>query len=160
MLEDIGKVLRRLRERRGLTQKELAQSFGCGLTTILRWEKGTSTPALPTLNDLLTHLEVDFSEFVSELADAREEVSPLIEDLSNPDDFVPAQALLLSKEGKDVGAWLTALEEATRRLRRAEMWADRRWAERKAKDAKTPAEPEEPEDPEEPEPEPEENGEG
>jgi hypothetical protein len=113
----------------------------------LRLRPDDDPPLLPTLNDLLAHLEVDFSEFVHELAATRQEVSPLI-DLSNPEDFVLAQALLLSKQGKDVGTWLARLEQETHRLRRAEMWADRRWAEAQAKGGPNSTEPEEPEEPE------------
>ena len=54
----LGPALRRLRLRRGLSQRELARRAGVTRSMISSYERGTNLPSLPTLDRLLGALEV------------------------------------------------------------------------------------------------------
>ena len=44
--------IKQLRKQKGLTQVELAQTLGIGVSTVAMWESGKRTPSFKTLNDL------------------------------------------------------------------------------------------------------------
>ena len=50
--------LRELREKRGLTQAELAKRLGVGRTTVTLWERGDNRPRIDMLVDLAKILGV------------------------------------------------------------------------------------------------------
>ena len=50
--------LRELRERKGLTQTELAKRLGVGRTTVTLWERGDNHPRIDMLVDLAKILGV------------------------------------------------------------------------------------------------------
>ena len=52
----LGPALRRLRLRRGLSQRELATRAGVTRPMISSYERGTNLPSLPTLDRLLGSL--------------------------------------------------------------------------------------------------------
>lgn len=63
--------LRRLRQERGLYQRELAQMVGIGRTGIGMLETGDYNPSLPLLIRLADALEVSLDTLVNRNANAR-----------------------------------------------------------------------------------------
>jgi transcriptional regulator with XRE-family HTH domain len=59
-------VLRDLRARAGLTQRQLAAELGIASRTILRWEAGDQTPNLTDLRRLAARFGVSVAELVGE----------------------------------------------------------------------------------------------
>lgn len=58
---DIAAAIRRLRDFRGLTRKELASLLGCSLSTLIKWENGLRRPggaAARLLSILYRHPEL------------------------------------------------------------------------------------------------------
>jgi transcriptional regulator with XRE-family HTH domain len=69
-------ALARLRGRRGLTQRQLANLADLTIETISDIERGDTTrPQLATIRKLAAALEMDFDELVELLADTAEEAS-------------------------------------------------------------------------------------
>ena len=62
-----GKVLRKLRIERQLSQAQLADYTDLDQTTISLLERGKRQPTLPTLYALSQALEIPLSEFLSKL---------------------------------------------------------------------------------------------
>ena len=60
-------ALRRLRERRDMTQEDLAFASGVGRVAIAQMETGRRLPSLPTLFRLAAGLEMTTAEFVGEV---------------------------------------------------------------------------------------------
>ena len=44
--------IKQLRKQKGLTQKEMAEAVGVGVSTVAMWESGKRTPSVKLLNDL------------------------------------------------------------------------------------------------------------
>ena len=44
--------IKQLRKQKGLTQKEMAEAVGVGVSTVAMWESGKQTPSFKLLNDL------------------------------------------------------------------------------------------------------------
>lgn len=44
--------IKQLRKQKGLTQKEMAETVGVGVSTVAMWESGKRTPSFKLLNDL------------------------------------------------------------------------------------------------------------
>lgn len=59
-----GKQLRRLREKQGLTQEELAHEAGMHFTYIGQIERGLRNPSLVNLNKLAKALKVSAGELL------------------------------------------------------------------------------------------------
>jgi transcriptional regulator with XRE-family HTH domain len=59
----LGRSIRRARLFRELTQSELAGAVGVGLSTVERWEAGTSSPSLLALGPLCDALRVPAEYF-------------------------------------------------------------------------------------------------
>lgn len=51
-------VLKELREKRGISQAQLARNLGKSQSTVAMWERGTNTPNYDTLVELATYFEV------------------------------------------------------------------------------------------------------
>lgn len=61
--EHLGHWLRTKREARGLTQNQLAQRMGLGMsTTVSRWERGANDPSLEQFAQLCRSLEASADE--------------------------------------------------------------------------------------------------
>lgn len=73
MIEDpselVGKRLRTLRNRRGLTLRDLADASGLSINTISLIERSKSSPTIATLHKLATALGVSIADFVEEESD-------------------------------------------------------------------------------------------
>jgi len=65
----LGPALRRLRHRRGLSQRELARRAGVSRAMISCYEHETHLPSLPTLGRLLAGLELSPADLVAALAE-------------------------------------------------------------------------------------------
>lgn len=61
----LGRAIRQLRERRGLTQEELATHAGMTFGTVSRLESAKSAPAWATVRALIETLEVSFGELAA-----------------------------------------------------------------------------------------------
>ena len=64
MKYEIGKRIRKYREDRGLSQKELADKIGVSNSRISNWEKGINRPDADILADLCRALNVSPSELL------------------------------------------------------------------------------------------------
>lgn len=71
---DIGKKIVKIREARGLSQKELAEQIPVSPSTLSRWEKGIVIPPLQQLERTCEVLDVPFSQLFS---DSREDYDTL-----------------------------------------------------------------------------------
>lgn len=73
MIEDpsvlVSKCLRAIRDRRGLTLRELAEASDLSVNTISLIERGKSSPTIATLHKLATALGVSVADFVEEESD-------------------------------------------------------------------------------------------
>ncbi len=65
--EGLGPALRRLREDRGLTQREVAERCGTARRVINSVETGRSLPRIPTLEAMLETLDCDLFELLNTL---------------------------------------------------------------------------------------------
>ena len=69
---ELGKRLRRLRQKRNLTQEELADRCELSKGFISQVERDLTSPSIATLNDILESLGSDLKTFFSE--DIREQI--------------------------------------------------------------------------------------
>ena len=60
MNRTVGEVIREARERRGMTQGELASQMGIGRTQVVNIEAGRSQPSLQSLEEAADVLRVSF----------------------------------------------------------------------------------------------------
>ncbi len=60
----LGENLRRMRERRGITQEELAERVHVVRQTVSKWEKGLSVPDADLLMAVAETLQVSVSELI------------------------------------------------------------------------------------------------
>lgn len=69
---ELGKTIRMLRERAGMTQDELAVKMGRTRPAITAWENGRSIPRMPILKQLADLFNVTVSELMGEAAEGVE----------------------------------------------------------------------------------------
>ncbi len=55
---DIGKVIKELRQKRGITQEEFSEALRVSVQTISRWENGVNAPDLSMLPQLAVYFRV------------------------------------------------------------------------------------------------------
>lgn len=55
---DIGRAIKELRQKRGITQEELADALRVSVQTISRWENGANAPDLSMLPQLAVYFSV------------------------------------------------------------------------------------------------------
>lgn len=68
----IGGLIRRLRQERGLTQRQLAERMGISDKTVSKWERGMGCPDLSLLPELSDIFRVDLDQLLTGELDARE----------------------------------------------------------------------------------------
>jgi transcriptional regulator with XRE-family HTH domain len=61
----IGGFLKSLRQKKGLTQEQLAEQFYVSARTVSRWETGNNMPDLSILIDLADFYEVEIEELIA-----------------------------------------------------------------------------------------------
>ncbi|MFI7586337.1 multiprotein-bridging factor 1 family protein [Spongisporangium articulatum] len=66
---ELGAAVRRLREDRGWTQKQLAQSAAMTQSAVARLEAGGTTPTLPVLNRIAQALDADLAVRITPRSD-------------------------------------------------------------------------------------------
>lgn len=76
-----GKHLRKLRESRGMLQRELAEQLDLKQNTLSSYENGNRYPEMPTLSKIATFFGISLDELVYEIsADADREEGELTDD--------------------------------------------------------------------------------
>ncbi|CAA0172974.1 helix-turn-helix domain-containing protein [Tenacibaculum maritimum] len=64
---DIGKRIRDLREKKGVSQKDLAYSCGFDKSNMARLEMGRTNPTIYTLKKIAENLEIKLTDLVKDL---------------------------------------------------------------------------------------------
>lgn len=64
-MESLGKKIKQLRDRKNLTQQEVADLLDVKATTVSNWENEVSNPKLEMLQKLSNILGVDVTELIS-----------------------------------------------------------------------------------------------
>lgn len=73
-MTDFGAAIRRLRERRTITQAELAERVGLGRTSMTNLERGRQNPPMSLLPDLARALGVTATELIIEATSPPDDV--------------------------------------------------------------------------------------
>lgn len=68
----IGRLIRRLRQERRLTQRQLAEGMGISDKTVSKWERGMGCPDLLLLPELSAIFHVDLDQLLAGELDVRE----------------------------------------------------------------------------------------
>ena len=93
LTKGFGVRLRRLRESRGLSQKQLADLVGADVVQISRYERGQVLPALETAAALALTLKASADELWLGIDASRPREEPVIEDLRLYQRFREAEGL-------------------------------------------------------------------
>ena len=62
-IKNLGGKLKRLRQKKGLTSKELAEKLNVSQSTVSAWETGTKKPRVKTVNNLANFFNVSVEYF-------------------------------------------------------------------------------------------------
>lgn len=62
---EIGNQIKMFRQRRGITQEEMAQHLGVTAQAVSKWERGVVTPDIALLPDISTYFGVTIDELFS-----------------------------------------------------------------------------------------------
>ena len=101
---EIGRQIKQLRQRRGITQEALAQQFGMTPQAVSKWECGTAAPDIELLPALSAYFGVTIDELFSLSDDTRmERIQNMIWDVRhlNPADVENARQFLLEKAARE-----------------------------------------------------------
>ena len=63
--EKIGKLIKELRNKKGLTQQELGDKLGIGFRSVSKWERGLTCPDITIINELSKILGISSDELLS-----------------------------------------------------------------------------------------------
>lgn len=74
-MEDIGTRIKRVRQNKRITQKELAAEMGISQTAIALWESGNRQLSLSALDEIAHYLDVSASYLMYGEADFSDEIS-------------------------------------------------------------------------------------
>lgn len=97
---EIGSQIKRLRQRRGITQEALAQHFGISAQAVSKWERGTAAPDIALLPQLSAYFGVTIDELFALSDDTRmERIQNMLWDVRflNPADVESARTFLQEK---------------------------------------------------------------
>jgi transcriptional regulator with XRE-family HTH domain len=97
----IGQNIKSCRERKGMTQEELALKARVGTQTIERYESGEQTPVLQTLLKISTVLDIPASELMEQIYQTNHsgidhEIEQLVKEIGTK------RAKLILKKAKDI----------------------------------------------------------
>ena len=101
---EIGNQIRQLRQRRGITQEEMAKHFGITAQAVSKWERGTAAPDIGMLPGLSAYFGVTIDELFSLSDDTRmERIQNMIWDVRylNPADVENERQFLLEKARRE-----------------------------------------------------------
>jgi transcriptional regulator with XRE-family HTH domain len=135
MLDNVGTILRRLRERRKMPQTALAAKAGFDHSSVSRWESGASSPSVERFNRMLQVMGVSFTELMGEIAKEQGLENPAFRAgvPTHPVELIASQVFLATEEGRDVIEFLDGIVSAAGSFRRAFLWKERFTAHRAAK---------------------------
>jgi transcriptional regulator with XRE-family HTH domain len=89
LAKEIGKLISKRREMKGLTQNEVGERLGIGYEAVSRMERGVTLPSVVKLMHLADILECPIEELVSETSvranDQAQVILRMIEDLPGED---------------------------------------------------------------------------
>lgn len=107
---DVGARLRRLREQRGFSLRELAEQCGLSFNAISRIERGENSPTVSTLHQLATALNVSITAFFE---DANEQATVLTRHnrrLRSAANGIAMESLGVGMRGQQVEPFLVTVE--------------------------------------------------
>lgn len=124
LAKDLGSRLRKIREDRLISQRDLARAIQIETAQISRYERGLALPSLETLIDLCEYLRVSISMLVYGKDEKLELPSQPIQDISLLERFLELEKMKPKDRGtviELIDAWVSSRQvEAvlSRRLRR------------------------------------------
>lgn len=101
---EIGNQIKILRQRRGITQEEMAQHFGISAQAISKWERGAASPDIAMLPDLSAYFGVSIDSLFALSDDTRmERIQNMLWDVRylNPVDVENERVFLLEKARRE-----------------------------------------------------------
>lgn len=101
---EIGNQIKILRQRRGITQEEMAQHFGISAQAISKWERGAASPDIAMLPDLSAYFGVSIDSLFALSDDTRmERIQNMLWDVRylNPTDVENEREFLLEKARRE-----------------------------------------------------------
>lgn len=101
---EIGNQIRQLRQRRSVTQEELAAHLGVTAQAVSKWERGVATPDIAMLPDISAYFGVTIDELFALSDDTRmERIQNMLWDVRflNPVDVESAREFLLEKANRE-----------------------------------------------------------
>lgn len=101
---EIGKQLKALRIRRGITQEAMGQHFGLSPQAISKWERGEASPDIAMLPELSAYFGVTIDALFSLSDDTRmERIQNMLWDVRylDPEDAKISREFLLEKAGRE-----------------------------------------------------------
>lgn len=72
LTESVGLFLRQHREKRGLKQKEIAESAGISISMLSQIERGVTSPSIDTLGNLCHSMDISISEVFASIEEKSE----------------------------------------------------------------------------------------
>lgn len=101
---EIGNQIKQLRQRRGVTQEELAERLGVTAQAVSKWERGVATPDIAMLPEISAYFGVTIDELFALSDETRmERIQNMLWDVRflNQVDVDSATAFLLEKAAKE-----------------------------------------------------------
>lgn len=101
---EIGNQIKALRQRRGITQEEMAQQFGVTPQAVSKWERGVATPDIYLLPGISAYFGVTIDELFALSDESRmERIQNMLWDVRylNPADVASTEVFLLEKSKRE-----------------------------------------------------------
>ena len=101
---EIGNQIKALRQRRGITQEEMAQHLGVTPQAVSKWERGVATPDISLLPDISAYFGVTIDELFAISDESRmERIQNMLWDVRylNPADVASSEVFLLEKAKRE-----------------------------------------------------------
>lgn len=100
----IGELIRLTRKEKGMTQKQVAELCGMADSAIRKYESGSQTPKLKTIQRIATALGVEWMELVPEEQQGPtviEHIKSSLRALQSPTDRINAAVQQMNEDGKN-----------------------------------------------------------
>ena len=110
MSKELGKALKELRNRSGLTQKQVAEILHIDRSTYAYYEGGTTEPDLNSINQLAKLFGIDISAL---LPDSQGKINLTLRDVASP---VTSPFAKMAKDEEDENISITSLSKDERGL--------------------------------------------
>ncbi|MGQ9533506.1 MAG: helix-turn-helix domain-containing protein [Desulfotomaculales bacterium] len=125
-MQDFGRILRRIREEKGLTQEELARLLGVRRPTLAHWERGAKHPGIAMLTRLADVLEVSADRLLGRNPPAEVREGAAGEPVSASDPLVRRLARRAGVPSEVIAAFLAAVKKFQGGTREGGSGTDRR----------------------------------